>query len=71
MCFASKIDKYESMLIQDLSCLQLDSCNQEDPDETQVVDDKDSWIGVIRIPVLEYYNARGSRSCSILERVCN
>ena len=53
---------------------QADGCDPEDPDqdvdETHQADESQSWIGVIHIPVLEYYNARGSKSCSVLERVC-
>ena len=48
-----------------------------DPDEddaTPVVDQhaRHGWIGVIYIPVLEYYNVhRGSsKSWSVLEKVC-
>ena len=53
------------------TCEPEDSDPEEDDhelqnDETQL----QSWIGVIHIPVLEYYNARGSKSCSVLERVC-
>ena len=55
-----------------LFCFQMDSCDPEDPDEDvdePQPDETQSWIGVIRIPVLEYYNARGSKACSVLERV--
>jgi len=51
---------------------EMDSCDPEDPDEDvdePQPDETQSWIGVIRIPVLEYYNARGSKACSVLERV--
>ena len=55
--------------------LQLDGCDPEDPDQegddSQQSDETQSWIGIIHIPVLEYYNARqGSKSCSVLDRVC-
>ena len=53
----------------------MDSCEPEDSDQdvddpSQAVDETQSWIGVMHIPVSEYYNARGSKSCSVLERVC-
>ena len=53
----------------------MDTCEAEDSDQEQddlelQNDETQSWIGVIHIPVLEYYNARGSKSCSVLERVC-
>ncbi|XP_078360748.1 RING finger protein 215-like [Oculina patagonica] len=53
---------------------EMDSCEAEDADQDQddhelQNDETQSWIGVIHIPVLEYYNARGSKSCSVLERV--
>ena len=54
-------------------CIQLDNCDPEDPDQDvhePLADETQSWIGVIHIPVLEYYNARGSKACSVLERVC-
>lgn len=54
---------------------QMETCAPEDSDADQddhelKNDETQSWIGVIHIPVLEYYNARGSKSCSVLERVC-
>lgn len=53
---------------------ELDGCDPEDPDQegddSQQSDETQSWIGIIHIPVLEYYNARqGSKSCSVLDRV--
>ena len=51
------------------TCEPEDSDPDEDDHELQN-DETQSWIGVIHIPVLEYYNARGSKSCSVLERVC-
>ena len=53
----------------------METCEPEDSDADQddhelQNDETQSWIGVIHIPVLEYYNARGSKSCSVLERVC-
>lgn len=53
----------------------METCEPEDSDQDQddheiQNDETQSWIGVIHIPVLEYYNARGSKSCSVLERVC-
>ncbi len=53
----------------------METCEAEDADQDQddhelQNDETQSWIGVIHIPVLEYYNARGSKSCSVLERVC-
>lgn len=53
----------------------MDTCEPEDSDQDQDEPQMDeletqSWIGVLHIPVLEYYNARGSKSCSVLERVC-
>lgn len=53
----------------------MDACDTEDSDQdhdeslSPQTDESQSWIGVIHIPVLEYYNARGSKSCSVLERV--
>ena len=51
------------------TCEPEDSDPEEDDHELQN-DETQSWIGVIHIPVLEYYYARGSKSCSVLERVC-
>ena len=53
----------------------MENCEAEDSNQDQddlelQNDETQSWIGVIHIPVLEYYNARGSKSCSVLERVC-
>ena len=56
----------------------MDSYDSEDsdPDEedaTPVADQaRPGWIGVIHIPVLEYYNVRrgSSKSWSVLEKVC-
>lgn len=53
---------------------EMETCEPEDSDADQddrelQNDETQSWIGVIHIPVLEYYNARGSKSCSVLERV--
>ena len=56
----------------------MDSYDSEDsdPDEddsTPVADEaRHDWIGVIHIPVLEYYNVRrgSSKSWTVLEKVC-
>ena len=53
----------------------METCEAEELDQDQddhelQNDETQSWIGVIHIPVLEYYNARGSKACSVLERVC-
>lgn len=53
----------------------METCEAEDSDQEQddlelQSDETQSWIGVIHIPVQEYYNTRGSKSCSVLERVC-
>lgn len=51
----------------------METCEAEelDQDDHELQNDEtQSWIGVIHIPVLEYYNARGSKACSVLERVC-
>ena len=53
---------------------QMDDCESEDPDqsedELQQTDEAQSWIGAIHIPASEYYNSHGSKSCSVLDRVC-
>ncbi|CAH3110223.1 unnamed protein product [Pocillopora meandrina] len=54
---------------------EIDACDpddsEQDQDESQSpqTDETQSWIGVIHIPVLDYYNARGSKFCPVLERV--
>lgn len=55
---------------------EIDACDPDDSDQDQIdesqslqADETQSWIGVIHIPVLEYYNARGSKFCPVLERV--
>lgn len=51
-----------------------DNCESEDPDqsvdELQQTDEAHHWIGIIHIAASEYYNSHGSKSCSVLDRVC-
>ena len=51
-----------------------DNCESEDPDqsvdELQQTDEAQHWIGIIHIAASEYYNSHGSKSCSVLDRVC-
>lgn len=55
--------------------MQIDACDpddsEQDQDESQSpqTDETQSWIGVIHIPVLDYYNAHGSKFCPVLEKV--